>query len=113
MMHFTSFTVHVVIRQAIQHTPPPGTPECFVPLPLISSYKTDKSSWHSGDSWPESFYDGMTDAQRAVLEPPYHTGRADIGRPFLNDDGTFGGGVLAKHGKLHSKPPPALSASKL
>lgn len=65
-----------------------------------------------GDTWPEEFYDGMTDAQRAVLEPPYHTGRADIGRPFLNDDGTFGGGVLGKHGKLHSKPQ-AGSGSKL
>jgi hypothetical protein len=66
--------------------------------------KAPKKIVSSGDSWPESFYDGMSDAQRAVLEPPYHTGRSDIGRPFLNDDGSFGGGTLAKHGALHSVP---------
>lgn len=47
-----------------------------------------------GDAWPEEFYEGMTDAQRAVMEPPFHS-RLD--RPFLNDDGTFGGGTLAKY----------------
>ena len=31
-------------------------------------------------------YEGLTDAQRAVLEPPYH-GPSFTDRPFLGDDG--------------------------
>lgn len=37
-----------------------------------------------GNAWPESWYEGLSDAQRAVLEPPYHP-RLD--RPVLGDDG--------------------------
>ena len=37
-----------------------------------------------GNAWPESWYEGLTDAQRAVLEPPYITG---LERPVLADDG--------------------------
>ena len=37
-----------------------------------------------GNAWPESWYEGLTDAQRAVLEPPYVTG---LERPVLGDDG--------------------------
>ena len=33
-----------------------------------------------GNAWPESWYEGLTDAQRAVLEPPYVTG---LERPVL------------------------------
>ena len=38
----------------------------------------------SGKAWPESWYSGLNDAQRAVLEPAYHP-RLD--RPDLGDDG--------------------------
>lgn len=37
-----------------------------------------------GRVWPASWYEGLYDAQRAVLEPPYHP-RLD--RPVLGDDG--------------------------
>ena len=37
-----------------------------------------------GNAWPESWYEGLTDAQRAVLEPPYVNG---LERPVLGDDG--------------------------
>lgn len=33
----------------------------------------------------------------SLMEPPFHSHRADIGRPFLNDDGSFGGGKLGQH----------------
>eukprot|EP01052_Picozoa_sp_SAG31_P005444 SAG31_NODE_239_length_19453_cov_5.539888_16_plen_69_part_00 len=33
---------------------------------------------------PENWYDSLTDAQRAVLEPPYVPG---LERPVLGDDG--------------------------
>lgn len=36
-------------------------------------------------SWPSKFYDGLNDAQRAVLEPPY-ANRLD--RPNINEDGS-------------------------
>ena len=39
-----------------------------------------------GNAWPESWYEGLTDAQRAVLEPPYVT---DLERPVLGDDGNL------------------------
>ena len=35
-------------------------------------------------AWPSSWYDGLTDAQRAVLEPPYVKAQE---RPELDDDG--------------------------
>ena len=35
--------------------------------------------------WPTKFYDGLDDAQRAVLEPPY-ANRLD--RPNILEDGT-------------------------
>lgn len=38
----------------------------------------------SAQAWPSSWYDGLTDAQRAVLEPPYVRAQE---RPELNDDG--------------------------
>mmetsp|Transcript_9181 Transcript_9181/g.28145 ORF Transcript_9181/g.28145 Transcript_9181/m.28145 type:complete len:210 (+) Transcript_9181:133-762(+) len=35
-------------------------------------------------SWPDAFLDGMTDAQRAVMEPPYHP---RMNRPFVSASG--------------------------
>ena len=40
----------------------------------------------TGNAWPDGWYRGLTDAQRAVLEPPYH-GPSFTQRPFLGDDG--------------------------
>ena len=103
--NFANGFCSVAVTEATTHGTLPWTAD-HERRNLIVRYTPGNTAYASpgGDSWPEEFYDGMTDAQRAVLEPPYHTGRADIGRPFLNDDGSFGGGVLAKHGKLHSKP---------
>lgn len=39
-----------------------------------------------GTRWPEKLYDDMTDAQKAVLEPPY-ANRLD--RPNINEDGSI------------------------
>ena len=38
----------------------------------------------AGQAWPESWYEGLTDAQKAVLEPPYVKAQE---RPELGDDG--------------------------
>ena len=40
---------------------------------------------HEGGGWPTKIYEGLTDAQRAVLEPPY-ANRLD--RPNIKADGT-------------------------
>eukprot|EP01052_Picozoa_sp_SAG31_P023272 SAG31_NODE_1910_length_6945_cov_45.108384_2_plen_185_part_00 len=40
----------------------------------------------AGRAWPASWYNDLTDAQRAVLEPPYH-GPVFTERPILTDDG--------------------------
>eukprot|EP01052_Picozoa_sp_SAG31_P025858 SAG31_NODE_2296_length_5987_cov_13.607677_5_plen_307_part_00 len=37
-------------------------------------------------AWPASWYEGLTDEQRAVLEPPYHPRHE---RPILDNDGTL------------------------
>ena len=42
--------------------------------------------WPDQD-WPAEFLDGMTPEQLTVMERPYHSERADIGRPWLDDDG--------------------------
>ena len=42
------------------------------------------SDHRAGPAWPLPWYDGLTDAQRAVLEPPYHPRHQ---RPILGDDG--------------------------
>lgn len=41
---------------------------------------------HEGGGWPTKMYEDMTDAQRAVLEPPY-ANRLD--RPNINPDGSI------------------------
>jgi len=38
----------------------------------------------AGNAWPDSWYDGLGDEQRAVLEPPYHR---LFQRPVIADDG--------------------------
>ena len=56
--------------------------------PANSAYaggRHDMDSDHrAGPAWPLAWYDGLTDAQRAVLEPPYHPRHQ---RPILGDDG--------------------------
>jgi len=41
---------------------------------------------HEGGGWPIQMYDGLTDAQKAVLEPPY-ANRLD--RPIIQPDGSI------------------------
>ena len=38
----------------------------------------------AGPAWPSNWYEGLSDEQRAVLEPPYSPGEQ---RPILGDDG--------------------------
>ena len=58
--------------------------------PANSAYaggRHDMDSDHrAGPAWPLSWYDGLTDAQRAVLEPPYHR---QLDRPVLGNDGVL------------------------
>lgn len=63
-----------------------------------------------GDAWPASWLEGLSDAQRAVLEPPYHP-RLD--RPVLGDDGELSPSsaeLLSQRGGWkqigHNGPPP-------
>ena len=51
-----------------------------------------------GDAWPAGWYTGLTDAQRAVLEPPYVVG---LERPTLDDSGELtdqGRELIAENG---------------
>ena len=54
--------------------------------PANLAFAGGRHSWdrdiRSGRAWPDSWYDGLNDAQRAVLEPPYNV-RLD--RPVLDD----------------------------
>ena len=56
--------------------------------PANSAYaggRHDMDSDHrAGPAWPLSWYNGLTDVQRAVLEPPYHPRHQ---RPILGNDG--------------------------
>jgi len=60
--------------------------------PATNSYGRSYFSAHTdGDAsastrWPEKMYEGLNDAQRAVLEPPY-ANRLD--RPNINEDGSI------------------------
>ena len=66
----TTFGVILCVRF---HLPSSYQPAIYHPLPTSP-----------GNAWPQSWYDGLTDAQRAVLEPPYSHGAQ---RPILGDDG--------------------------
>jgi hypothetical protein len=44
-----------------------------------------RSYFGHGGGWPTKIYEGLTEAQRAVLEPPY-ANRLD--RPNINEDGS-------------------------
>jgi ectoine hydroxylase-related dioxygenase (phytanoyl-CoA dioxygenase family) len=39
---------------------------------------------HEGGGWPPAMYDGLTEVERAVLEPPY---ASRLDRPTITDDG--------------------------
>jgi len=48
--------------------------------------------------WPEAMYDDLTEAQRAVLEPPY-ANRLD--RPEIQEDGTVKKSSRSERKKAH------------
>jgi hypothetical protein len=66
-----------------------------------SGYSVEEDSFRFEHShrWPDEWMDGLSDAGLAVLEPPYASFRADIGRPLLD-----AGGVLQKRGGRGSDP---------
>jgi ectoine hydroxylase-related dioxygenase (phytanoyl-CoA dioxygenase family) len=53
--------------------------------PATSAYGRSYFGHEGGGGWPERMYDGLTEAQRAVLEPPY-ANRLD--RPNIQTDGS-------------------------
>lgn len=53
---------------------------------------------HEGGGWPVKMYEGLTDAQRAVLEPPY-ANRLD--RPNINHDGSIEVTTRSERKKQH------------
>lgn len=55
---------------------------------------------HEGGGWPVEMYDGLTEAQRAVLEPPY----ADrLDRPIIQEDGSVLIKSRSARKKLHDQ----------
>jgi hypothetical protein len=52
--------------------------------PATNVYGRSYLGVDGANGWPEAMYDDLTDAQSAVLEPPY-ANRLD--RPNINDDG--------------------------
>lgn len=82
------------------------------------------SEHRSGDAWPAAWYDGLSDAARAVLEPPYD---ARLERPVLGDDGELtaesqqliegkgwagigkNGDAMPSHRTINALPPPSTS----
>lgn len=53
--------------------------------PATNAYGRSYFGHGEGNGWPEKIYDDLTDAQRAVLEPPY-ANRLD--RPNMESDGS-------------------------
>lgn len=53
---------------------------------LLFRYSPGNLAYAKGywPSWPDAVLDGLTEEQRAVLEPPYHT---RLNRPVLDDEG--------------------------
>ena len=90
----------VIFTEATTHGTLPWTAE-HERRQLIVRYTPGNTSYASvgGEAWPVEYTDGMTDAQLVLMEPPYHSSRVDIARPFLNDDGSFGGGKLGQHSR--------------
>jgi hypothetical protein len=84
----------VLFTEATMHSTLPWTAEhqrrsiLFRYSPANSAFGGGRHAFDSefrvGDAWPEGWYDGLSDAQRAVLEPPYVVG---LERPTLDDSG--------------------------
>jgi hypothetical protein len=55
---------------------------------------------HEGGGWPKKMYDGLTDAQRAVLEPPY-ANRLD--RPEILENGDIHINSRSERKKKHDQ----------
>jgi len=55
---------------------------------------------HNGGGWPDKMYEDLTDAQRAVLEPPY-ANRLD--RPNINPDGSIEVTTRSERKKQHDQ----------
>ena len=51
---------------------------------ILMRFSPGNLAYVPGNRWPAAMLEGMTDAQRAVLEPPYHI---RLTRPVLNEDG--------------------------
>lgn len=60
------------------------TSVCAIPI-RACNYVIGRSYFGEVCAWPSKFYDGLNDAQRSVLEPPY-ANRLD--RPNIRTDGT-------------------------
>jgi hypothetical protein len=84
----------VIFTEATMHSTLPWTAEhqrrsiLFRYSPANSAFGGGRHAFDSefrvGDAWPKHWYDGLSDAQRAVLEPPYTVG---LERPTLDNTG--------------------------
>ena len=84
----------VIFTEATMHSTLPWTVDyqrrsvLFRYSPANSAFGGGRHAFDSefrvGDAWPAEWYAGLSDAQRAVLEPPYVTG---LERPTLSDSG--------------------------
>ena len=82
---FTEATMHSTLPWSAAHQ---RRSVLFRYSPANSAFGGGRHAFDSehrvGDTWPASWYRGLTDPQRAVLEPPYVTG---LERPTLDDRG--------------------------
>jgi hypothetical protein len=83
----------VIFTEACMHSTLPWTADyqrrsvLFRYSPANSAFGGGRHAFDSefrvGAAWPSSWYEGLTDSQRAVLEPPYVVG---LERPTLDSD---------------------------
>jgi hypothetical protein len=98
----------VIFTEATMHSTLPWTAEhqrrsvLFRYSPANSAHAGGRHAFDDefrvGDAWAPGWLDGLTDAQRAVLEPPYSVGHE---RPTLDDRGELsevGRRVIAESG---------------
>jgi ectoine hydroxylase-related dioxygenase (phytanoyl-CoA dioxygenase family) len=73
----------VIFTEAVTHGTLPWTAD-HDRRSLLFRFSPGNLAYATGYAWPAAMLDGLTDAQRAVLEPPYHI---RLNRPVLNNDG--------------------------
>ena len=73
----------IIFTEAVTHGTLPWTGD-HQRRSILMRFSPGNLAYVPGNRWPAAMLEGMTDAQRAVLEPPYHI---RLTRPVLNEDG--------------------------